>query len=166
VLARARATAAFLRVRSKLMTDLEHAILLALQSHAGGLDKSGEPYILHVLSVMLRVAAQGLDERHQITAVLHDICEDTPVSLPLLRNAFGDEVADALAALTRMDGEPYALYIERVSANNMARLVKLADLQDNLAPHRARGLTHSLATRYLLALEVLVEADLRKGTPA
>jgi (p)ppGpp synthase/HD superfamily hydrolase len=108
---------------------LEQAIQLALDAHRGQLDKAGAPYILHPLRVMLRFYSQ--DER--ITAVLHDVIEDSPVTLDeLRRSGFSEKIIGALDSLTKRDGESYEQFIERAAANPLARRVKLADLEDNL----------------------------------
>jgi GTP diphosphokinase / guanosine-3',5'-bis(diphosphate) 3'-diphosphatase len=59
------------------MSILERAIALAAERHAGQTDKVGEPYILHVLRVMLQMP----DEESRIAAVLHDIVEDTETTV-------------------------------------------------------------------------------------
>ncbi|NBF06477.1 HD domain-containing protein [Pseudomonas sp. Fl5BN2] len=110
------------------MSSLERAIAIAAQAHAGQVDKGGAPYILHPLRVMLRLSAP--EER--IVAVLHDVIEDSPVTLEELRSeGFSDEVLRALAALTKTAGEDYPAFIRRAGQNPLARRVKLADLAEN-----------------------------------
>lgn len=111
-----------------MSVELEAAIRIALTAHAGQLDKGGQPYILHPLRVMLSCKT----DRERIVAVLHDALEDSAVSHLQLWEAFGLEVADAVHALTRQDGEAYSEFIERVALNPLARKVKLADLADNM----------------------------------
>ena len=67
-------------------------------------------------------------------AALHDVAEDTAVTLDDLRRAdFGDEIMAALTLLTRDKGAPYDDYIERIAASTpLVRAVKLADLEDNM----------------------------------
>lgn len=108
--------------------DLTDAIVLATMSHRGQTDKGGQPYILHPLRVML---ACKTDEQ-RIAAVLHDTVEDCGVELRLIRHQFGSEVADAVGALSRGAAETYPAFIERCAANPIARIVKLADLADNM----------------------------------
>jgi (p)ppGpp synthase/HD superfamily hydrolase len=111
------------------MSLLERAIALAARAHAGQRDKAGKPYILHPLRVMLRMES----EAEQVTAVLHDLLEDTPWRREgLRRKGFPAPILDALEALTHRPGEPYPRFIERVAGNPLARRVKLADLDDNL----------------------------------
>jgi hypothetical protein len=81
----------------------------------------------------------GEDER--IAAVLHDVVEDAPVPLSAIRIGYGDDVADAVDALTRRDGEDYDSFIERCGANEIARVVKLADLDDNSDLSRLKTIT-------------------------
>ena len=107
---------------------LDRAIELAKQHHEGQTDKAGKPYIEHPLRVMNQVES----EEEKIVAVLHDIVEDTNISLNDLRNeGFSEEVVSAVECLTKQDGENYDSYIERISFNPLAVKIKLADLEDN-----------------------------------
>ena len=110
--------------------SVEDAIALALQAHRGQTyAATGQPFILHPLRVMLRFEEPLL----QTVAVLHDVVEDTDVSLESLSRAgFRAEVI-SVDALTRRPGEPYHLYIERVARDQVASRVKCADLAENLA---------------------------------
>ena len=107
---------------------LDRAIELAKQHHEGQTDKAGKPYIEHPLRVMNQVES----EEEKIVAVLHDIVEDTDISLDDLRSeGFSEEVVSAVECLTKQDGENYDSYIERISFNPLAVKIKLADLEDN-----------------------------------
>ena len=111
------------------MSTLENAIQLAAQSHAGQVDKAGQPYILHPIRVMLSV--QG--ESARITAVLHDVVEDSKVTIGDLAAAgFKDEVVEAIRVLTKLPGELRIQAAARASSNPIARAVKLADVSDNM----------------------------------
>ena len=111
------------------MSSLERAIAIAAEAHAGAQDKAGQPYILHPLRVMLRLAAT--EER--IVAVLHDVVEDTPVTLEQLReNGFSEVVVAAVEALTKRQGETRLQAAERAAVNPIARAVKLADNAENM----------------------------------
>ena len=111
------------------MTLLESAIYLAVRAHAGQLDKSGQPYILHPLRVMFRCQT----DEQRIVGVLHDVIEDTSVTVEDLRNAgFNEEILAALDCVTKRNGESYEDFVERAAANPIARRVKLADLEDNM----------------------------------
>jgi (p)ppGpp synthase/HD superfamily hydrolase len=120
------------------MGTLEKAIRIAAQAHQGDKDKGGAPYILHPLRVMLKMSTKA----EMITAVLHDLVEDTSWNLAdLEREGFAGEVLAALNCLTRRPGEDYQEFILRVSMNPLARKVKLADLEDNLNLIRLGTLT-------------------------
>ncbi len=112
---------------------LEDAIILAAGAHRGQVDKAGEPYLLHPLRVMLQLKG----EAERIAAVLHDVLEDTLITLDELRTeGYDEDVLQALNALTRRKGESYADFIERAARNPLARKVKLADLADNMNASR------------------------------
>ena len=107
---------------------IERAIAIAAVAHEGQVDKAGAPYVLHPLRMMLSLDTP--DER--MAAVLHDVVEDTSVTLEQLRaEGFPVSVIDAVEALTKRDGEAYEEFVRRVAPNRLARRVKLADLRDN-----------------------------------
>ena len=110
-------------------TLIEKALAIALGAHQGQKDKAGAPYILHPLRVMLRMEM----ELEMIAAVLHDVVEDTGLTIEDLRRVGIPEAAlAAVEHLTRREEESYEEFIERVKQNEIARKVKLADLQDNM----------------------------------
>ena len=115
------------------MPTLEDAILLAAQAHRGQVEKAGQPYILHLLRVMLRVETA----EEQIVAVLHDLVEDTSSTLDDLRAlGYSEAIVQALDGLTRRSTETYEEFVSRAIANPLARRVKLADLEDNMDVRR------------------------------
>ena len=102
---------------------------MAVEAHAGQTDKAGEPYILHPLRLMLRFDTS----EEMIAAVLHDVIEDTELTLEDLRAAgFSDDVLDAISCLTRNPDESYEAFAQRAKANPIARRVKIADIEDNI----------------------------------
>jgi len=108
---------------------LEKAIELATTHHRGQVDKGGNAYILHPLAVMMRVKTT----EEKIVAVLHDIIEDTPVTLDELRqHLFPEHIILAIDTLTKRKKESYDKYIWRIKNNPIALVVKLADLEENL----------------------------------
>ncbi|HHE55940.1 MAG TPA: HD domain-containing protein, partial [Caldithrix abyssi] len=83
------------------MTALEKALALALKAHAGQKDKADQPYILHPLRVMVQME----DSRAKIVALLHDVLEDSEITLNELSQAgFEDEILQAVDCLTKRDG--------------------------------------------------------------
>jgi (p)ppGpp synthase/HD superfamily hydrolase len=114
---------------------VEDAIALAARLHSGARYPSpeAEPYIFHPLRVMLRFS----DPDDQMAAVLHDVVEDTEITLDDLRRAgYRPEVVSAIDALTRRRHESYEQYIDRVGLNPIARRIKLVDVEENLANNR------------------------------
>lgn len=134
---------------------LEKAIMLATEAHKGQKDKGGKCYILHALRVMLCFEK----EEQQIVAVLHDVLEDTEINEEYLRNAgFSKNVVETVVCLTKKQHENYFDYIERVKQNDIARMVKLADLQDNMNLKRIKNITQKDIERiekYKKAKEIL-----------
>ena len=111
------------------MATLDKAVSLAAQAHLGQTDKAGAPYILHPLRVMFRCRSAAA----MMAAVLHDVVEDTPVTLADLRSqGFPEEVVRAVGCLTRLADETYEAFIERVKTDPVALEVKVADLEDNM----------------------------------
>lgn len=132
---------------------------LATDSHYGQVDRSGIPYIEHVKRVAGVVRG---DNTAEAVAWLHDIVEDTPITVRDIREAFGDEIANAVDALSRRDGETYYEFGTRViESGPLAVKVKLADVLDNLG--RVSGLDEpersSLGRRYIRLATRLLAAQ-------
>ena len=141
------------------MPTLEDAIILAATAHRGVLDKSGEPYILHPLRVMQNVPPGDA----RIVAVLHDVVEDTPITLDDLRElGYSDAVVAAVDAISRRDGEKYLDFVERAVSNPIARFVERADITDNSNPVRLRFMgagAESMIARYRKAMRIVERAE-------
>jgi (p)ppGpp synthase/HD superfamily hydrolase len=137
------------------ISTLEKAISIAADAHQGQRDKTGSPFILHPLRVMLRVSEA--DER--IVAALHDVVEDSDLTLDDLRQAgFSRAVVTAVEAMTRREGEAYDDFVLRAGADPIGRAVKRADLLDNLEQVRsavARPSDDERTKRYRRALGLL-----------
>lgn len=133
--------------------------MIAYAAHDGQKDKSGLPYIFHPW----HLAESMTDEASTIAALLHDVAEDTDVTLAdLAREGFSDEVMEALRLLTHDKAVPYMDYVRALAHNPIARKVKLADLAHNsdttrldiLPPGAEQKLAlYREATAYLSALE-------------
>ena len=143
---------------------LEEAIRVAVDAHAGQLDKAGKPYILHPLRVMLALST----DEERIVGVLHDVIEDSQDradgwTLARLRaEGFSADVIEALDSVTRrtIEGamEDYFDFVRRAGANPIGRRVKIADLRDNSDPSRIPAPTaadHARLEKYRRALELL-----------
>lgn len=103
------------------------ALRICFDAHKEQTDKSGLPYVFHPF----HLADQMKDEYSTCAALLHDVIEDTDVTLDDLRGEFPPEVTEALELLTHDDGTPYEEYILRLRDNPIARAVKRADLRHN-----------------------------------
>jgi (p)ppGpp synthase/HD superfamily hydrolase len=139
---------------------VEDAIALAAKAHRGQRYASpeGEPYVFHPLRLMLRFT----DPVEQMASVLHDVIEDTDLTIDdLVEAGYTTEVVAVIDCLTHRDDETYDDYIDRVARNDVARRVKIADVNENLANNRR--LPNSPANterigRYTRALERLRSA--------
>lgn len=103
-------------------------------------DKAGKPYILHCLRVMNGVDQK--DEELMQIAILHDVVEDTDITIEHLRKeGYSERVLNAVDLLTHRPTQPYEDYIKMISHNKDCVKVKLADLKDNSDITRLKGLT-------------------------
>ena len=105
------------------------AYKIAVEAHRGQKDKAGADYILHPMMVASNV---GDDESAIIVALLHDVVEDTNVTLEDLQSLLTSEELSALKLLTHNDEVPYLDYVRLIKENTLATKVKLADLQNNM----------------------------------
>ena len=104
------------------------ALKLCFDIHKEQVDKSGLPYVFHPF----HLAEQMETEETTIVALLHDVVEDSDLTLEDLRQmGFGDTVIAALALLTHDPAVEYMDYVRAVKDNPIARAVKLADLRHN-----------------------------------
>ncbi|GAA0760933.1 HD domain-containing protein [Ideonella azotifigens] len=141
------------------MSTLERAIEIAAAAHAGQVDKAGQPYILHPLRVMLRVSG----EHARMAAVLHDVVEDTDVTLArLAAEGFAPEVVAAVEALTKRPGETRMAAAARAAVDTIARSVKLADNAENMDLSRIPNPTekdHARLEEYRAVRALLLQAE-------
>ena len=118
---------------------LAKALNIAYSAHQGQIDKGGIPYIQHPI----RVALNCLTDDEKIVALLHDVIEDTSVTVEeLINEGFNQNIIDAIISLTKRNGEDYMTFIRRVSSNELATLVKIQDLTDNMDLRRLSGKPH------------------------
>lgn len=117
---------------------LSKAARIAAIAHENQVDKAGEAYILHPLRLM--ACARTDDER--IVALLHDVVEDSELTLESLAvQGFPPHIMDAIDCLTSRDGENYDDFITRVLTNSLAARVKRLDIEDNMDMTRLGKLT-------------------------
>jgi guanosine-3',5'-bis(diphosphate) 3'-pyrophosphohydrolase len=120
--------------------EVSRAFDVARDAHEGQLRKSGEAYITHPVAVAEILANLGLNQPTVIAALLHDTVEDTQYSLTQLRIDFGDEVANLVDGVTKLDKLAYGPTAEAETVRKMViamsrdirvLVIKLADRLHN-----------------------------------
>lgn len=118
------------------MERLWSALTLMRELHAGQTDKCGQPYWIHPFTLGIQVLHFGCDISVSIVGLLHDVLEDTDITLQELLCRFPMKVDEtyALELLTRKEGVSYDDYIESIanSGNKIAIRVKMIDLMHNM----------------------------------
>lgn len=173
-----------------MSTLVERARSFALVAHYNHTDKAGKPYFLHVETVAKWAVAYARQHPELFTendcevieaaGYLHDTVEDTEVTLKGLRGIFGDEVAECVLSLTRLDPlyahrlgftvekkETYREFCERTYRDLRARVVKReGDLKHNMSPERHSALPKAeqgIMHRYNKAMAFFSTGEWPKG---
>ena len=133
---------------------------IAYKAHEGQTDKAGVPYIFHPI----HIAEQMDSEESCGVALLHDVIEDSDITLEILSKYFNDDIIAALRVLTKKENDDYVMYIKRVKTNKLATKVKIKDLEHNrdltrldevTDKDRKRSLKYWEAIRYLEDIETI-----------
>ncbi len=133
---------------------------IAYRAHEGQEDKAGVPYIFHPI----HIAEQMDTEASCIVALLHDVVEDSDITIDYLSQYFSEEVMVALKILTKNENDDYVEYIKRIKTNKLATKVKLKDLEHNsdltrldeiTDEDRKRAIKYINAIRYLENIETI-----------
>ena len=133
-------------IKSEKPYDLEvidRAIDLACHSHEGQKRHSGEEYVCHPLQVACILVELGMDSETIAASILHDVVEDTPVELQDLKRQFGEEIAELVDGVTKLNKIPFSTREEQQAENvrkmflAMSRdirviIIKLADRLHNM----------------------------------
>lgn len=133
------------------------ALFISFNAHKDQTDKSGMPYVYHPF----HLAEQMDDEFSTCVALLHDVVEDTEITLDDLRKeGFPKEVTDAVAMMTHEKSVPYFEYVRQIKKNPIAAKVKYADLCHNsdlsrLDESQINEKTLERAEKYKKAMEIL-----------
>ena len=140
------------------MSSIERAITIALEAHQHKTDRNKRPYILHPLHVMHQMDS----DVEMMAAVLHDVVEDSAITLDdLRREGFASEVIDAVALLTHdKEAMSYEDYVLGLKSNPLARKIKLADLTHNMDLRRIERISDADLKRmekYHRAWEILTQ---------
>ena len=135
----------------------EKAMQIAIKVHSGQVDKGGNDYIYHPM----RVSDSCKSEEEKIVALLHDTIEDGNITSDyLLMQGFPNDIVDAVLSVSRNQEEDYFDFIHRCKANPIGRMVKIADLKDNMDVTRLNELTDKDVERlrkYHKAYKILEE---------
>lgn len=133
---------------------------IAYKAHEGQTDKAGVPYIFHPI----HIAEQMDSEESCVVALLHDVIEDSDITLEILSKYFNDDIIAALRVLTKKENDDYVMYIKRVKTNKLAIKVKIKDLEHNrdltrldevTDKDRKRSMKYWEAIRYLEDIETI-----------
>ena len=123
---------------------LEKAYTIARDAHKDQKRKSGEPYIIHPLCVAIILANLELDKETIVSGILHDVVEDTVMSLDEITNVFGKEVALLVDGVTKLTQLSWSSDKVEIQAENLRKmflamakdirviLIKLADRLHNM----------------------------------
>ena len=108
------------------MNTIEKSLIIALRAYSGKLDKAGCEYIKHPLRIMAKMKTDA----EMSVALLHDVIEDSEITADeLLSEGIPTDVVDAIICLTKIDNESYHDFIVRVSSNELAVKIKIADIE-------------------------------------
>ena len=133
----------------------QKALKLSFEAHKDQVDKSGMPYAYHPF----HIAEQMKDENTTIVALLHDVAEDTDITVEDIRKmGFSKEVCAALKLMIHDKNVPYMEYIKKIKTNTIAKAVKLADLRHNSDLTRLDTVDEKAlkrADKYRMAVEIL-----------
>lgn len=144
----------------KMTPMIQKAYKMAKEAHEGQLDKAGNDYILHPMTVASNV---GNSEYAIVVGLLHDVCEDTDVTLEEIEKEFPIEVYEAVKCMTHEKDVPYMDYIRALKDNEIAKKVKLSDLKHNMDLSRIKNVTQRdldrLEYKYKPALAFLLEEN-------
>lgn len=113
----------------------DKALKISFNAHKDQVDKAGMPYVYHPFVV----ASQMDDEYSTCVALLHDVVEDSAITLEDLSLEFPKEVIEALRYLTHDDSVDYFDCVRNIKNNAIATKVKLADLAHNSDQSRFVG---------------------------
>lgn len=156
------------------MNNLNKAIKLATEVHEKQVDIGENPYILHPLRVLCTVEktirnVDHVTDKESIlcSAVLHDVIEDCNIEpfqmQELIEKRFGNKVFKQVNSVTRRKEESWKNYINRAKKYYASRIIKIADLEDNLDNSRLREVTDKDIKRNKMYLNTLNELKLING---
>ncbi len=105
---------------------IEAAYELAKKAHEGQVRSSGDPYISHPIAVAVILVGLGMDSDTIIGGLLHDVVEDTSVTLEDIEKQFGADVAELVDGVTKLANIPYSSRAEQQAENVRKMLLAMA----------------------------------------
>ena len=106
--------------------DIQKAYEIANSAHEGQKRLSGEPYIMHPLSVAIILASLGMDQASIIAALLHDTVEDTSITYDEVKKQFGETIADLVDGVTKIGKVPLQTKEEQQAENIRKMLIAMS----------------------------------------
>ena len=106
--------------------DVKKAYQIASEAHQGQVRLSGEPYIMHPLSVAIILASLGMDQASIIAAILHDTVEDTSMTHDEVKKEFGETIADLVDGVTKIGKVPLQTKEEQQAENVRKMLIAMS----------------------------------------
>ena len=134
----------------------KRAMKIAYNAHMNQFDRAGVPYIYHPI----HLAEQVDTEIECVVCLLHDVIEDSDISIDDLEKEFPSEVIEAIKLLTRDKRETYIEYIRKIKSSDLAVKIKILDIKHNLCEDRLDKIKIKdivLKEKYKLALKILEE---------
>ena len=135
--------------------NINKALNLMYEAHKGHKDKGNIPYVFHPY----HIAEQMNTEDEIIVALLHDVIEDTKITLEDIKSyGFNNNILEALKVITHDKNINYIDYINKISKNKLATKIKIRDLKHNIDLSRIPNPTevdYNRVNQYKKALEIL-----------
>lgn len=131
-------------VSKTMVNSYLKALSIARKTHKNQLDLSGKPYILHPIYVSKNVKGK----KAKIVALLHDTIEDGNITIKALEKHFSKDICCAIEKLTRTKNQSYSSYITNIKTCDLAKKVKIADIEHNMMVSRLNAITDKDIKRF------------------